>query len=451
MKKNASAFWMKLMRAALICAATAPLSMQLACAQVPRASSANQVTSSQTAQASVAAQPINDATPLVNSSSALRHYDVTPGSLPPPNATRDAINGPEIVARPRGAQLQMPPGFAINTFAEGGFRRARWMALAPNGDVFVADADADTIIILRGMKPDGTARERFIFATGLNKPFGMAFWRDYFYVGNTNAVVRFHYKPGQTKADDAPEKIADIPGQGYREHWTRNLVFNPEGTKMYVTIGSQSNVSEEPEPRASILEFNPDGTGRRTFANGTRNPIGLDFNPSTKALWAAVQERDLLGDDLPPDYVTQVKDGGFYGWPYSYAGQNVDPRHKGEHPELVKRAIVPDVLIQAHSALLGLKFYQGGMFPAEYRGDAFVALHGSWNRSRRTGYKIIRIRFKDGRPIGGYDDFLTGWMLDENSRDVWGRPVGLLVLPDGSMLITDDGANKIWRVTYTNK
>ncbi|MFN2454562.1 MAG: sorbosone dehydrogenase family protein [Pyrinomonadaceae bacterium] len=448
--KRTSAFALKTARAILICAAALQLPPQLACAQSPSQTSSKQAGANQTAQAASEAQPLNDA-PLVNPTRALRHYDITPASLPPPNSSPDATNGPDVIARPKGAQLQMPPGFAINTFAEGGFRRARWMALAPNGDVFVADADADSIIILRGMKEDGTARERFTFATGLNKPFGMAFWRDYFYVGNTNAVVRFRYKAGQTKADGEPEKIADIPGQGYREHWTRNIVFNPEGTKMYVTIGSQSNVSEEPEPRASILEFNPDGTGRRIYASGTRNPIGLDFNPSTKVLWAAVQERDRLGDELVPDYVTPIKESGFYGWPYAYLGQNIDPRRKGERPDLVKRTIVPDVLIQAHSAVLGLAFYRGTMFPQEYRGDAFVALHGSWNRTKRTGYKIIRIRFKDGRAVGGYDDFLTGWMLDENSTQVWGRPVGLLVLKDGSMLITDDGADKIWRVTYTGK
>ncbi|MGI9068667.1 MAG: PQQ-dependent sugar dehydrogenase [Pyrinomonadaceae bacterium] len=196
-------------------------------------------------------------------------------------------------------------------------------------------------------------------------------------------------------------------------------------------------------------EYNPDGTGRRIFASGTRNPIGLDWLKNR--LWAAVQERDRLGDDLPPDYVTEIKDGGFYGWPYAYNGPNEDPRHAGERPDLVKKTIVGDVLIQAHSAILGLVFYNSKMFPAEYRGDAFVALHGSWNRTRRTGYKIIRIRFKNGRPVGGYDDFLTGWMLDENRREVWGRPVGLLVLSDGSMLITDDGANKIWRVSYQGR
>lgn len=377
------------------------------------------------------------------------HYNITPASLPPPNASTDAVNPPNVIARPAGAQLNLPPGFEASTFAEGGFERPRWMALAPNGDVFVADSQAGRIIILRDTNRDGVAEERFTFATGLKQPFGMAFWRDYFYVGNTDAVVRFAYKPGQTQAGGAPEKIADLPGKGYREHWTRNIIFNPEGTKMYVTVGSESNVSVEPEPmRAAIMEYNPDGTGKRIIASGVRNPIGLAFNPATRKLWAAVQERDRLGDDLVPDYVTEIKDGGFYGWPYSYVGQNVDPRRKGERTDLVSKTIVPDVLIQAHSAVLGLVFYDGKMFPEEYRGNAFAALHGSWNRSKRTGYKIISIPFRNGKLSGGYDDFLTGWMLGEDRKEVWGRPVGLLVLPDGSMLITDDGANKVWRVTY---
>jgi glucose/arabinose dehydrogenase len=328
------------------------------------------------------------------------------------------------------------------------------MALAPNGDVFVAEpgpqANTGRILVLRDRDNDGRADERFVFATGLMQPFGMAFWKDYFYVANTNAVVRFKYKPGQTESASQPEKIVDLPGKGYREHWTRNMIFNPAGTKMYVSVGSETNVDAEKDPmRAAISEYNPDGTGHSIYAGGARNPIGLAFNPATRQLWAAVQERDLIGDDLVPDYVTSIKQGAFYGWPYSYIGQNEDPRRKGERPDLVKKAIVPDVLIQAHSAVLGLVFYEGQMFPQEYRGDAFVALHGSWNRAKRTGYKIIRIRFRGGKPVGGYDDFVAGWMLGEGTPEVWGRPVGLLVLRDGSMLISDDGANKIWRVSYS--
>lgn len=377
------------------------------------------------------------------------HYELTPAGLPPPNATPDAENPPKLIKPPADARLQLPPGFEISAYAEGDFTWPRWLALAPNGDVFVSDAEIGKILILRDTDGDGKADARFVFASDLQQPFGMAFNGGYLYVGNTDAVVRFRYTPGQTKAEGAPEKLFDLPGKGYRQHWTRNVTFSPDGKKMYVTIGSETNVSIEPEPmRAAIVEANPDGTGRRIYASGLRNPLGLDFHPKTKRMWAAVQERDLLGDNLPPDYVTQVREGGFYGWPYAYAGRNVDPRRKGERPDLVQKSIVPDVLIQAHSATMGLVFYDGRMFPKEYRGDAFVALHGSWNRSTRTGYKIIRIPFRNGRPAGGYDDFVTGWMLDENKKEVWGRPAGLLVLKDGSLLIADDGASKIWRVTY---
>ena len=397
------------------------------------------------AQKNPQAQPDTHA----SAASPLSHHEVKPSDLPPPKIENEVNNGPKVIPRPEGAKLTMPPGFEISTFAEGGFTRPRWMALAPNGDVFVADSMGGKVVVLRDNNKDGVADERSTFAENLNEPFGIAFWHDYVYVGNTDAITRYHYKPGQMKADGPAEKIADLPGKGYREHWTRNILFSPDGKKMYITVGSESNVDVEANPmRATITEFNPDGTGKRTYASGTRNPIGLAWLPGTRTMWAAVQERDRLGDDLPPDYVTAIQDGGFYGWPFAYAGGFEDPRHKGERPDLVRKMITGDVLIQAHSAILGLTFYEGKMFPKEYKGDVFVALHGSWNRTKRTGYKIIRIRFKNGKPVGGYDDFLTGWMLDENSREVWGRPVGLLVLSDGSMLITDDGANKIWRVTY---
>jgi len=378
----------------------------------------------------------------------LGHYEIKPSELATPFATKDAENQPHIIQRPPGAELQLPGGFAAAIFAEGGFLQPRWMAQAPNGDVFVADSRAGNIIVLRDTNNDGTSDERFTFASGLNQPFGMAFWRDYLYVGNTDSVIRFRYRRGQTTAETPPEKIADLPGNGYREHWTRNLLFNPQGSKLYVTVGSQSDVDVEMEPRASILEFEPDGTGRRVFASGLRNPVGLSFNPGTSQLWASVQERDRLGDDLPPDFLTSISTGGFYGWPYTYIGSNPDPRHKGEQHDPPVQALVPDVLFQAHSAVLGLAFYTGTMFPQDHRGDAFVAMHGSWNRSKRTGYKVVRIHFQNNRPVGGYDDFIAGWMLSEDQSEVWGRPCGLLVLKDGSMLIADDGANKIWRITY---
>ncbi|HZM88390.1 MAG TPA: sorbosone dehydrogenase family protein [Blastocatellia bacterium] len=380
--------------------------------------------------------------------SVLRHYDIKLADLPAPEVLTGPRNQSKVIPKPEGASLIVPPGFQISVYAEGEMQQPRGLLQAANGDVFVAESQPNRITILRDSNNDGKVDERFAFASGLSRPFGLAFWKDYLYVGNQDGIVRFKYKPGQTKAEGPPEKIAELPGG--RGHWTRNVIFNDAGTKMYVAVGSASNVDAgEPPNRAAISEYNPDGTGHRIYASGTRNPVGLAWNPTTKQLWAAVEERDLIGDDLVPEYVTSIKDGGFYGWPYAYLGQHEDPRRKGESPDLVSKAIVPDVLIQAHSAVLGMTFYTGKMFPSDYQGDAFVALHGSWNRTLRTGYKIIRIKFKNGKPVGGYDDFVVGWMLGEDNPEVWGRPVGVLMLKDGSMLISDDGGHKIWRVTYS--
>jgi glucose/arabinose dehydrogenase len=380
-------------------------------------------------------------------------YEVKTGNLPQPFATNSAVRPSKVVPQPESAAFYLPKGFQVNVFAEGDFRRARWMALAANGDVFVTDAGANRLLILRDTNKDGAADERFTFAEGLTLPFGIGFLNDWLYVANTDSVVRFKYKPGQTKAESAPEKIIDLPGRGYNQHWTRNLLFSPDGKQLFVTVGSESNVSVEPDARrAAVSVYDIDGRNHRVFAGGLRNPVGLGWNPRTSELWTTVNERDGIGDDLVPDYATSVKEGQFYGWPYAYLGQTEDPRRKGENPDLVKKTIVPDVLFQSHSAALGLAFYQGKMFPDEYKGDAFVAMRGSWNRQKLTGYKIVRIRFdKKGKPLGGYEDFLTGWLPDENSNEVWGRPVGLLVNADGSLLITDDGANKIWRVSYKSK
>lgn len=386
---------------------------------------------------------------IVNGERA-KTYRINPKDLPKPFATNSASRSSRLVEQPKNARLSVPKGFKINVFAEGSFRNPRWMTLAPNGDVFVADAAANSIIVLRDANKDGVAEERFTFAENLSQPFGIAFNGDWFYVANTDSVVRFPYKNGQTKADAAPEKLIALTEGGYNQHWTRNIIFSPDGKKMYVSIGSSGNVDVERDARrAAVNEYNPDGSGHRLFATGLRNPIGLAFNPATKELWTAVNERDGLGDELVPDFVTSVKDGAFYGFPYAYIGQNEEPRRKGENPEAVKKTIVPDVLIQAHSAALGIVFYDGKMFPADYRGDAFVALHGSWNREKLTGYKIIRVRFKDGKLIeNAYEDFLTGWLSDESGSEVWGRPVGLLVNSDSSLLICDDGADKIWRVSF---
>jgi glucose/arabinose dehydrogenase len=287
------------------------------------------------------------------------------------------------------------------------------MLQAPNGDVIVSEPAVGKITILRDANHDGVAELRYLFAGNLNEPYGLAIQNRWLYIGNQDAVVRLPYVPGDTRAMREPERLAPLPPGG---HSTRGIIFNRAGTKMYVSIGSASNASSgEPPERAAIVEFNPDGSGKRIFASGLRNPVGMAWEPITGALWTAVNERDGLGDDLPPDYVTDVREGAFYGWPYSYIGRNEDPRRRGERPDLVAKAVIPSVLVQAHSAALGIAFYNGSMFPAEYRGRAFVAFHGSWNRTRRTGYKVVSVPFRGGRPTGGYDDFVVGWMTDETS------------------------------------
>jgi glucose/arabinose dehydrogenase len=379
---------------------------------------------------------------------------IKPESLPKPYATSSADNNPKVAPAPAGAELSVPAGFEVKAFAEGGFSNPRWLVEGQNGDLFLSDNMANSITLLRDANKDGVidnATERFEFATGLNQPFGMAIQNGYFYIANTNAVLRFKYQPGQTKLEGEGEKIIDLPGEGYRQHWTRNLIFSKDGKKLYVSVGSETNIGEEEPRRAAINEYNPDGTGHRVYASGIRNPIGLAWNPATGQLWTAVNERDGLGDDLVPDYTTSVKEGGFYGWPYSYIGKNADPRLDGKGKDLVEKAIVPDVLLEAHCAALGLVFYTGKMFPKEYQGDAFVAMHGSWNRATRHGYKVVRVPFEKGKAEGGYENFLVGWVPDTSAKEVWGRPVGLVMIRDGSLLVVDDGGKKIWRVTYGGK
>lgn len=400
--------------------------------------------------ASAQPKPASDPLPSFVTFDKPTVHRVDPATLPKPFETTSARRASKRVPQPADAKLYLPKGFKVNVFAQGDFREPRWMALAPNGDVFVADSRANSVIVLRDKNKDGVAEERFVFSDKLSQPFGMAFYKDWFYVANTDSIVRFKYKAGQTAAIGEAEKLVELTPGGYNQHWTRNILFSPDGTKMFVSIGSASNVNVETDPRrAAISVYDPDGKNHRIYAGGLRNPIGLAWNPKSGELWTAVNERDGLGDDLVPDYVTSVKEGGFYGWPYSYIGPNEEPRRKGENPELVKKAIVPDVLLTSHSAALGIVFYSGKMFPKEYQGDAFVALHGSWNRHKLTGYKIIRVRFNEGKLVGNsYEDFISGWLPDENSNEVWGRPVGLLVHSDGSLLITDDGADKVWRVSY---
>src|SRR5579883_370298 len=379
---------------------------------------------------------------------ALEHHVVRFSDLPPPYETRSADNPPVVVARPEGARLELPAGFHIAPYAEGGFDRPRWLAVAPNDDVFVADSGAGSIVVLRGLDADGRAAQRFTFARGLTLPFGIAFAPGFVYVGDTDAIVRFAYEPGDVQARAPAQTIAPLPGTGYHEHWTRNLLFAKDFKKLYVSVGSRTNDDAEGNPeRGAVLQMNPDGTERRIFVSGTRNPIGMAWRPGTDELWAVVQERDGLGDDLAPDYLARLTGGGFYGWPFAYAGPHVDPRHQGERPDLVAATREPDLLVQAHVALMDLVFYEGSMFPPDWRGDIIVSEHGSWNRSLRVGYGLARVRMQGGRPVEGYDDFVTGWALAPDRKEVWGRPVGLAVLADGSVLVVDDGALMVWRIT----
>ncbi len=327
--------------------------------------------------------------------------------MPAPFATESASRSSKFVPNTDAAELKIPKGFHISLFADESMFESRsyprLMAEAPNGDVFVSDSRINKIRILRDENGDGKADKSFVFTEDTVQPFGLAFVKGWLYVANTDSVVRFKYESGDVKASGPGEKLLDLPGLGYNQHWTRNLAVSPDGKKLYVTVGSETNVSVEPDPRrAAISVYNTDGTDHRVFAGGLRNPVGIDFNPADGRLWTSVNERDGLGDDLVPDYVTSVADGGFYGFPYAYIGQNVEPRRKADmKKDLVDKTIVPDVLLTSHSAALGLKFYTGKMFPKEYRGDLFVALHGSWNRQKLTGYKVIRIKFDKKGKLDG--------------------------------------------------
>ncbi|MGV8879463.1 MAG: PQQ-dependent sugar dehydrogenase [Sphingobacteriaceae bacterium] len=327
----------------------------------------------------------------------------------------------------------------------------RWIYVAPDGNIFVAESDANQITLLRDNNKDGQPETREIYLNGLNKPLGMLVVGSTFYLDNTDGLWAYPYHLNQTKITAARKKILDLPAGGYNNHWTRNIIANDAGTKIYISVGSGSNAGENgmdnEKRRANILEINTDGSGEKVYGYGIRNPVGMAWAPGTTTLWTAVNERDELGDDLVPDYLTSVKEGGFYGWPYSYFGQHKDPRLKDARPDLVAKAIVPDVALGAHTASLGLAFYNGSTFPEKYHNGAFVGQHGSWNRSKLAGYKVIFVPFAGGKPNGKPEDFLTGFIANPNENDVYGRPVGIAVAPDGALLVADDSGNIIWRIT----
>ncbi|MBB5351594.1 hypothetical protein HNR46_001831 [Haloferula luteola] len=375
-------------------------------------------------------------------------------TLPPPYQTASARNSTRQVAWPEGVTPTAPEGFKVTRFADA-LKHPRWAYVGPNGDVFVAESNtrgsADRITLLRDQDGDGVPEERMGFVEGLNQPFGMLILGGRFYVANTGELLSFPYSEGSTELKGKGEKVLDLPAGGYNNHWTRNLLASKDGKRIYITVGSGSNVGEngmdDEERRAAILEVRPDGSGERVYASGLRNPVGLDIQPVTGELWTAVNERDDLGDDLVPDYVTSVKEGGWYGWPYSYYGSLKDPRWSHlPHEEKVSSAIVPDVPLGSHTASLGLAFYTGTSFPEKFHGGAFVGQHGSWNRSKLAGYKVVFVPFDgQGRP-GQPEDFLTGFIADEGASQVYGRPVGVSLLPDGSLLVCDDDAGIVWRV-----
>ena len=399
--------------------------------------------------------------------------------LPPPYATRSASNAPRVIAKPAAAAPKVPPGFQVEMFAAN-LRDPRVLRVAPNGDIFVAESEPGRIRVLRAADGADKPSSDDVFASGLVDPFGIAFYPpgpdpQWVYVANTGSVVRYPYRSGDLKARGKPEVIVrDLARAGgravQRGHITRDIVFSKDGRQMFVSVGSASNVGEgmgkrdaaaiarwETEhglgsawgnetDRAAVLVFDPEGGNRRVFASGLRNCVGLAVHPQSGNLWCSTNERDALGDDLVPDFMTRVRDGAFYGWPWYYLGANEDPRRRGERPDLKDKITVPDVLIQAHSASMGMVIYGGDQFPSEYAGDAFAAQHGSWNRAKRTGYKVVRVRLKDGEPSGEYEDFMTGFVV--NDAAVWARPVGIAVARDGALLVSEDGNGTIWRISY---
>jgi glucose/arabinose dehydrogenase len=383
--------------------------------------------------------------------------------LPPPDPEHSVSNRSKVVGWEGEATPKAPAGFTVTRYASD-FLTPRWLYVTPNGDVLVAEAaiggswlksalkgkNGGRITLLRDKDGDGKPEQREVFLEGLNRPLGMQVIGDWFYVANTDGVWRFPYQPGDLKIHGQGEKILELPAGGYNNHWTRNLLANANNNKLYISVGSASNNGEhgldEEERRANILEVNPDGTEERIYASGLRNPVGMAWAPGTQTLWTVVNERDNLGDELVPDYLTSVKKDGFYGWPFAYFGQHEDPRMAGVRPDLVKQSLVPDVALGAHTASLGLAFYTQDAFPQKYRGGAFIGQHGSWNRSELAGYKVVFVPFENGRPSGAPEDFLTGFIANADDSKVHGRPVGVAVAPDGALLVVDDASSAIWRV-----
>jgi glucose/arabinose dehydrogenase len=383
---------------------------------------------------------------------------ITVKDLPEPYATKSANNGPDLVGRPNNVWPVAPAGFKVELFASG-LDNPRTLRTAPNGDIFLAEVESGRIRVFRGITSDGKPEQAAIFASGLKRPYGLAFYPpgpdpQWLYVGSETELVRLPYHNGDLKASGEPQSVTALPGPG--GHWTRAVEFSQDGKKMFVGVGSGSNVDDpdttpREKNRADILVCDPANCNLSVYAYGIRNAGGgLAVNPKTGELWCSVNERDGLGDNLVPDYITHVQEGGFYGWPWWYMGGHQDPRHKGKHPELKDKVIVPDVLLQPHNASLGFTFYEGQQFPAEYKGDIFASEHGSWNKAVRVGYEVIRVPLhQKGDASGEYEDFLTGFVLPDGN--VWGRPVGITVAPDGSLLVSDDGSNSIWRVSYSGK
>ncbi len=360
--------------------------------------------------------------------------------LPPPVVSTAPPNPPKIIARPEGAEIHMPKGFAIEEFAAG-FTRPRFMALGPGGEVLLSDFTPNgSVWVLAG-------KQQKKLIENLDRPYGIAFSKGFLYVAETTSLKRYPYN-AKTMTVGAGQEIVSMKDMG-TGHVTRTVLFNRKGDKLSLAVGSSANVvTGDPEMRAAINRYNPDGTGHEIVASGLRNPVGLRTYPGTDEIWASVEERDGLGDGLVADYFTHIREGGFYGWPYSYLGSNLDPRITDDHKELVARAIVPDVILQPHTAVLDFVFYAGKQFPAEYRNGAFLANHGSSGSAQRLGYSITFVPFKNGKPAGPARDFATGWMLAPDKAEVWGRPVGLLEMPDGSLLLSDDGGKKVWRISY---